>query len=156
MGFMVSTKGRYALRVMLDLAEGGGEEYVPLKDISDRQEIPHKYMEAIMSRLTKEGLVDAAHGKGGGYRLSRPAETYTVGEILTATEGDMVPVACLEGGFDCPRADVCKTLPVWRRLDKMIGDYLDSVRLVDLMDDAERDPRSLGRILAEPSQRPSS
>jgi Rrf2 family protein len=136
MGFMVSTKGRYALRVMLDLAEGGGDGYVPLKDISDRQEIPHKYMEAIMSRLTKEGLVDAVHGKGGGYRLSRPADTYTVGEILMATEGDVVPVACLEGGFECPRADGCKTLPIWRRLDGMIRNYLNSVRLTDLLEES--------------------
>ena len=136
MGFIVSTKGRYALRVMLDLAEGGEDAYVPLKDISDRQEIPHKYMEAIMSRLTKEGLVNAAHGKGGGYRLSRPADTYTVGEILMATEGDVVPVACLEGGFECPRAEECKTLPIWRRLDGMIRDYLNSVRLTDLLEES--------------------
>ena len=136
MGFIVSTKVRYALRVMLDLAEGGEDAYVPLKDISDRQEIPHKYMEAIMSRLTKEGLVNAAHGKGGGYRLSRPADTYTVGEILMATEGDVVPVACLEGGFECPRAEECKTLPIWRRLDGMIRDYLNSVRLTDLLEES--------------------
>ena len=136
MGFIVSTKGRYALRVMLDLAEGDVDAYVPLKDISDRQEIPHKYMEAIMSRLTKEGLVNAAHGKGGGYRLARPADTYTVGEILMATEGDVVPVACLEGGFECPRAEECKTLPIWRKLDGMIRDYLNSVRLTDLLEES--------------------
>ena len=134
MSYMVSTKGRYALRVMLDLAENGGDGYIPLKGISERQDVSLKYMEAIMPGLVKAGLVEAVHGKNGGYRLSRPAETYTVGEILEASEGPISSVACLSGSFECPRAETCRTLPVWRKLNGMIDGYLGSLPLTDLLE----------------------
>ena len=134
MGYLVSTKGRYALRMILDLAENSTGSYVPLKEIAERQNISLKYMEAIMPNLVKAGLVSAIQGKGGGYILSKNIGEYTVGEVLKASEGSMVPVSCLEGGFECPRAEGCKTLPIWRKLDGMIRDYLNSVRLTDLLE----------------------
>jgi Rrf2 family protein len=133
MSYMVSTKGRYALRVMLDLAENGGDGYLTLTDVSKRQDISQKYMEAIMPGLVKSGLVEAAHGKNGGYRLARPAETYTVGEVLRASEGPISSVACLDGMFECPRADTCRTLPIWKKLNEMIDDYLNSLPLTDFI-----------------------
>ena len=133
---VVSTKGRYALRVMIDLAEHSDAERTPLKEIVERQEISQKYIEAIMTMLSKHGFVDAAHGKGGGYRLNRKPEDYTVGEILRLTEGSLAPVACLqEGAASCPRKAVCSTLSMWKKLDRLIEGYLDSVSLADLMND---------------------
>ena len=131
---MISTRGRYALRVMIDLAEHGGGDFVPMKEVAARQEISLKYIERIMPLLTKENLVEGQHGKGGGYRLCRPPEDYPVGEILRATEGGLAPVACLErGAKPCPRAAECRTLPMWRKLDELIENYLDSVTVADLM-----------------------
>ena len=128
---MISTRGRYALRVLADLAEHRSEGYVPMKDVAARQEISLKYMEKILPVLTKNHIVD---GKGGGYRLSREPEEYTLGEILRLTEGSLAPVACLEcGAKACPRAASCPTLPVWSELDKRISGYLDSVTLADLV-----------------------
>ncbi len=135
---MISTRGRYALRVIIDLAEQCASGYVRLKDISERQGISLKYLESIMSLLSKNGLVDAVHGKGGGYKLARNTKEYSVGEILRLTEGSLAPVSCLEcEGSDCPRKASCRTLPVWNHLDKMINEYLDSVSIADLakMDD---------------------
>ena len=130
---MISTRGRYALRVMIDLAEQGRETYTPLKEVAERQRISTKYIEAIMASLSKAGLVDAVHGKGGGYRLNKPAEEYTVGEILRVTEGDLAPVACLEhGAAPCEYAGECKTLPVWDKLNLMINGYLDGITLAEL------------------------
>ena len=130
---MISTRGRYALRVMIDLAEQGRETYTPLKEVAERQRISKKYIEAIMASLSKAGLVDAVHGKGGGYRLNKPAEEYTVGEILRVTEGDLAPVACLEhGAKPCEYAADCKTLPVWDKLNLMINGYLDGITLAEL------------------------
>ena len=130
---MISTRGRYALRVMIDLAEQGSETYTPLKEVAERQRISKKYIEAIMASLSKAGLVDAVHGKGGGYRLNKPAEEYTVGEILRVTEGDLAPVACLEhGAAPCEYAGECKTLPVWDKLNLMINGYLDGITLAEL------------------------
>ena len=130
---MISTRGRYALRVMIDLAEQGRETYTPLKEVAERQRISKKYIEAIMASLSKAGLVDAGHGKGGGYRLNKPAEEYTVGEILRVTEGDLAPVACLEhGAAPCEYAGECKTLPVWDKLNLMINGYLDGITLAEL------------------------
>ncbi len=137
MGYLVSTKGRYALRVMLDLAENSNGRHVPLKEIAERQDISLKYMEAIMPNLVKAGLVSAVQGKGGGYMLSKDIGSYSVGEVLKASEGSMAPVACLDGGFDCPRSDVCKTRKVWERLDSMIDGYLDGLPLSELL---EREP----------------
>ena len=130
---MISTRGRYALRVMIDLAEQGRETYTPLKEVAERQRISKKYIEAIMASLSKAGLVDAVHGKGGGYRLNRDAKEYTVGEILRVTEGDLAPVACLEhGAKPCEYAGECKTLPVWDKLNLMINGYLDGITLAEL------------------------
>ncbi len=130
---MISTRGRYALRVMIDLAEQDEEAYTPLKEVAERQRISKKYIEAIMTSLSKAGLVDAAHGKGGGYRLNRKPREYTLGEILRVTERDLAPVACLEhGAAPCEYAGNCKTLPVWDKLNLMINEYLDGVTLEDL------------------------
>lgn len=131
---MISSKGRYALRVMIDLAENSGGEYIPLKEISARQEISQKYTESIMALLSKNALVDGQHGKGGGYRLSRLPESYRVGEILRITETSLAPVSCLECGAEkCSRAEDCRTLPMWSKLDKMINDFFDSITLADLI-----------------------
>ncbi len=131
---MVSTKGRYALRVMLDLCQHEEEGYISLKTIGERQGISVKYLEMIVSVLSKAGFVRSMRGKEGGYRLTRRPVEYSVGEILTLTEGSLSPVACVEcGGAGCQRADVCLTLPLWRRLDALIDGYLKNVTLEDLL-----------------------
>lgn len=130
----ISTRGRYALRVMIDLAEHCNGNFLPLKDIVARQEISQKYLESIMTDLSKAGMVDGQHGKGGGYKLNRAPEDYTVGEILRISEGDLAPISCLEqNAVKCERAQECKTLPMWRKLYGIINEYLDSVTLADLM-----------------------
>lgn len=130
---MISTRGRYALRVMIDLAEHGGD-FVPMKEVAARQEISLKYIERIMPLLTKENLVEGQHGKGGGYRLCRPPEDYPVGEILRATEGGLAPVACLErGAKPCPRAAECRTLPMWKKYYAMTNEFFDGISIADLM-----------------------
>ncbi|MBE6526477.1 MAG: Rrf2 family transcriptional regulator [Thermoplasmata archaeon] len=133
MSYLVSTKGRYALRVMLDLADRKGGESVPLKEIAERQELSLKYLESIMPALKESGLVISTAGKGGGYRLAKPASEYTVGEILKVSEDQIAPVACLNEGFVCTRADTCKTLPMWRKLEGVISDFLYTVKLTDLL-----------------------
>lgn len=131
---VVSTKGRYALRVMIDLAEHQAEGFIPLKEIAERQEISEKYLEAILKVLVKERFLVGLRGKGGGYRLSRSPETYTVGSILRLTEGSMAPVACLgEDAQPCPRAAQCRTLPMWTRFNQVMNDFFDSYTLSDLM-----------------------
>ena len=131
---MISTRGRYALRVMIDLAEHGGGDFVPMKEVAARQEISLKYIERIMPLLTKENLVEGQHGKGGGYRLCRPPEDYPVGEILRATEGGLAPVACLEcGAKPCPRAAECRTLPMWKKYYAMTNELFDGISIADLM-----------------------
>lgn len=131
---MISTKGRYALRVMIDLAQHGGDSYLALREIAERQDISVKYLEAIVSSLSRAGYVSGLRGKGGGYRLTRSPEEYTVGGILRLTEGSLAPVSCLEGGHTpCSRSAECATLPLWRELDKIIGSYLDGVTLADLI-----------------------
>ena len=131
---LVSTKGRYALRVMLELAQDDSAAYLPLPAIAERQGISEKYLESIISVLSKAGLVDGLRGKGGGYVLTRPPEQYTVGEILRLTEGSLAPVACLDGDCKgCSRSDECPTLDVWKNLDKLINDYLDGVTLDQLV-----------------------
>lgn len=130
----ISTRGRYALRVMVDLAEHKGEGFIPLKDVAERQEISQKYLESIMTDLSKAGVVEGVHGKGGGYRLNREPNEYTVGEILRLTEGDLAPIACLEGGAGgCERAESCRTLPMWKKLYRLIDDFFDGIALSDLM-----------------------
>ncbi len=131
---MISTKGRYALRVMLDLAEHNNGEYIPLKDIAGRQNISVKYLENILSALSKARLVDAARGKGGGYRLCRPASAYSAGEAVQLAEGGTAPVSCLgDGGRGCEQSANCLTLPLWEGLDRVVREYLDSVTLTDLL-----------------------
>ncbi len=131
---MISTKGRYALRVMIDLAEHDSGEYIPMKDIVKRQQVSQKYMERIMTMLSKADFVAAVHGKGGGYRLNRKPDEYIVGDILRLTEGSLAPVACLEcGAAECERADRCRTLPMWKDLNDKITDYFDGITIADLM-----------------------
>ena len=131
---LISTRGRYALRVLIDLAEHTGGGYITLRDIVKRQDISQKYVESIMTMLSKNNLVEGVHGKGGGYRLNREPDEYSVAEILKITEGTLAPVTCLEeGAKPCPRAAECRTLPMWDKLNAMITDYLDSVSLADLM-----------------------
>lgn len=131
---MISTRGRYALRVMIDIAEHSGGDFVPMKEVAARQEISLKYIERIMPLLTKENLVEGQHGKGGGYRLCRPPEDYSVGEILRATEGGLAPVACLEcGAKPCSRAAECRTLPMWQKYYAMTNEFFDGISVADLM-----------------------
>lgn len=130
---MISTKGRYALRVMLDLADQNSGDYIPLKDIAQRQEISVKYLENILASLSRAGLVDAIRGKGGGYRLSRPAEDYSAGEIIRLAEGGLASVSCLRDDQPgCEKAGHCRTLPLWIGLDKVVYDYLNQISLADL------------------------
>lgn len=131
---LISTKGRYAMRVLIDLAEHQADGYIPLKAIAQRQEISEKYLESIIKLLVKAKLLTGVRGKGGGYRMTRPPEQYTVGQVLRLTEESLAPVSCLEDGADaCERAAECRTLELWRGLDKAINDYLDSVTVADLM-----------------------
>lgn len=130
----ISTRGRYALRVMIDLAEHDSGAHIPLKDIVARQNISQKYIEGIMTDLSKAGLVEGLHGKGGGYKLNREPDMYTVGDILRVTEGDLAPIACLEKNAPvCDRVSECKTLPMWKKFYELINEYFDSVKLSDLM-----------------------
>ncbi len=132
---MISTKGRYALRVMVDLAQCRQEGYMPLKEIAQRQEISEKYLESILKSLVQARLLVGVRGKGGGYHLTRKPEEYTVGSILRLTEGDLAPVACLcSGAAPCPRQEQCATLPMWQKLNGMIQTFFDSVTLADLME----------------------
>ena len=136
----ISTKGRYSLRMLLDLAMHSDEGYISLKDIAQRQQISKKYLEQIVPLLSRSGLLKANRGYQGGYMLSKPASQYTVGEILRLTEGDLAPVACLEGEEnDCPRAAECITLPVWKGLYDVINDYLEKITLQSIIDDFNAD-----------------
>ena len=133
---IVSTKGRYALRVMVSFAQRGGEEYIPLKEIAEAEGISQKYLESIMTTLSKAGFVDAVHGKGGGYRLNRPPEGYTVGSILKLTEGGLSAVSCTaQGASACARTECCQAKPTWDKLDKMIDDFFEGITLADLLND---------------------
>lgn len=130
---MVSTRGRYALRVMIDLAEHNNGKFIPLKDIAERQEISEKYLESIVKSLTKADVLEGLRGKGGGYRLTRPAEEYNVYEILKLTEGSMAPVSCLEDtARECERRGMCATLPVWKGLEKVVREYLSGITIQEL------------------------
>ena len=132
---LISTRGRYALRVMIDLAEHQSEEFISLKGIAERQEISEKYLESIIRMLVKARMLDSLRGKGGGYRLKKAPEQYTVGGILRLTEESLAPVSCLEAGADvCPRMSKCRALSLWQGLDRVINSYLDSVTIADLME----------------------
>lgn len=131
---LISTRGRYALRVMIDLAEHCNGEYIPMKAVANRQDLSLKYIERIMPVLSKNNLVEGVHGKGGGYRPTRKASEYKIGEILRLTEGDLAPVSCLECNAEkCSRADKCKTLPMWKGFHDMANKYFDSITLEDLI-----------------------
>ena len=133
---IVSTKGRYALRVMVNLAQKAGEEYIPLKEIAEAEGISQKYLEAIMTTLSKAGFVDAVHGKGGGFRLNRTPAEYTVGSILKLTEGGLSAVSCTsQGAAACSRSTCCDTLHMWEKLDKLINDFFEGYTIADLLND---------------------
>ena len=131
---IVSTKGRYALRVMVRLALYGSDSYIPLKEIAEAESISQKYLESIMTTLSKAGFVDAVHGKGGGYRLIRQPAEYTVGSILKLTEGSLAAVSCTaQGPAACSRTTCCQTKPMWEKLDKMIDEFFEGITLEDLL-----------------------
>lgn len=131
---MISTKGRYALRVMIDLAEQDSETYIPLEEIAARQEISKKYLEIILKILVKEKLLKGVRGKGGGYRLTRQPSQYRVSEILELTEGSLDTVACLKEDADpCPKKESCKTLPMWKKYNEMVHDFFYRITLEDLV-----------------------
>ena len=130
----VSTKGRYALRVIVDLAEHASGDFIPLRAVAERQNISQKYLEAIMTSLSKAGLVEGAHGKGGGYRLCRPPENYSVREILEVTEGELAPVACLKKDSPpCDMSERCRTIAMWRELYKTLNKIFESYTVADLL-----------------------
>ena len=129
----IYTKGRYALRVLIDLAEHNNGVYIPMKDVAERQDISLKYLERILPTLSKSGLIDSLHGKGGGYRLTREPDQYSVWEILQITEGDLAPVACLEcNAKPCYRAAECPTLPMWEQYYLLTKDYFSKITIADL------------------------
>ncbi len=131
---MISTRGRYALRVLIDLAEHQNDGFIPMKEVAKRQGISLKYLERILPVLIKNKLLDGLPGKGGGYRLNRPPEEYIVGHILRLTEGDLAPVACLEcDAKPCSRTAECKTLPMWEKYNKLTNDFFDGITIADLL-----------------------
>ena len=134
----ISTKGRYALRVMVDLAEHQDEGFVPLKEIAQRQEISEKYLEAVLKVLVRERILVGLRGKGGGYKLGKPPEQYKVGTFLRLTEGELAPVACLEShALPCSRAAQCRTLPMWEKFDQVVTEFFDGYTIADLMRSAD-------------------
>ena len=136
---IVSTKGRYALRVMVYLAGSPEGAYVPLKEIAESEGISQKYLESIMTVLSKGDLVDALHGKGGGYRLNKPTKEYTVGSILKLTEGSLNVASCTaQGAAACSRSTCCTTLPMWERLDKMIDEFFEGITLEDILKESKQ------------------
>lgn len=131
---MISTRGRYALRVVIDLAERDDGGYTAMKEVAERQGISLKYLERILPLLVKGRMIEGVHGKGGGYRLMCRPEEIRVGDILRLTEGNLAPVACLDCGAEpCQRTAECRTLPMWKRLSDVVNDYLDSVTVADLL-----------------------
>lgn len=136
---IVSTKGRYALRVMVYLAQNRGGTYIPLKEVAEAEEISQKYLEAIMTILSKAGFVDAVHGKGGGYRLNRSPAEYTVGSILKLTEGSLASVSCTsDGPAACSRTSCCSALPMWEKLDGMIDSFFEGITIADLLEETAK------------------
>ena len=135
---IVSTKGRYALRVMVCFAQRDAGEFVPLKEIAESEGISQKYLESIMTVLSKANFVDAVHGKGGGYRLNREPEKYTIGSILKLTEGSLAAVSCTtQGPAACSRSTCCQTKPMWDKLDRMIDEFFEDITLANLLENNE-------------------
>ena len=155
---MISTKGRYALRVMIDMAQQETDEYIPLEEIAQRQGISKKYLESILSSLVKAHLIKGVRGKGGGYKLTRSTNEYPVGEILELAEGTLALVACTEDTCEavCGRKEECKTLPMWITFDKIVHDFFYSITLEDLMKDGgfeavKRSQASMNPVISEES-----
>lgn len=141
---MISTRGRYALRVLIDLAEHEGDQYIPMKEIANRQNISLKYLEQIVPTLSKNGFVEGVHGRGGGYRLLKKPEECIIGEILRLTEGDLAPVACLEhDAKPCERAYACRTYPMWVGFQRVVNQYFDGITLADIMNTDPADHYSI-------------
>jgi len=131
---MISTRGRYALRVMIDLASNKNDGFVPMKDVAKRQDLSLKYLEQILPDLKKNNLIYGIQGKGGGYQLTKKPEEYTIGEILRAAEKDLAPVSCLvKGAKECERRKSCKTIDFWKGLSEVVNEYIDSKKLSDLL-----------------------
>ena len=131
---LVSTRGRYALRVMIDLAENQKDGYIPMKTVAERQDISLKYLERILPSLVKSGYIEGIQGKGGGYKLTWEPSEYRIGDILRLTEGSLAPVACLEcGAKPCDREGECRTIAMWKKFDTLVNEYLDGITLADLM-----------------------
>ena len=131
---MISTRGRYALRVMIDLAEQQTSRFIPLKEVAERQEISEKYLESIVKNLVQTGYLEGLRGKGGGYRLVKPPEEYTVGAILRLMEGSLAPVSCLEQrAYPCTREQHCRTLPMWKQLYELVNNFFDGITIADLI-----------------------
>jgi Rrf2 family protein len=144
----ISTRGRYAVRLMLDLAQNDSDHYITIKSISERQEISSKYLEQIISILSRAGFVKSVRGSQGGYKLARPAEDYTIGMILRLIEGSLVPVACMDDDPNqCPRCETCATLDVWRKIDEAVSTVVDNITLADLIN---KQCRSSGVTKREP------
>ena len=135
---IVSTRGRYALRVMICFAQKGSEEYTPLKEVAENEGISQKYLESIMTSLSKAGFVDAHHGKGGGYRLNRKPEEYTIGSILKLTEGNLNGVNCTADTEGCDRISCCQAKPMWDKLNGLINDFFEGITLADLLDTPQK------------------
>ena len=131
---LISTKGRYAIKVMVDLAEHYGQGYISLQDIANRQEISEKYLENIIRSLVAENLLEGQRGKGGGYRLTKSPDEYTVGTILRLTEGSLSPVSCLTESGQCEKYENCNSIKIWQEADRIINEYFDSVNLTAMMD----------------------
>lgn len=139
---MISTKGRYALRVMVDLADHNDGSFIPLNDIAERQGISEKYLESIVSSLSKAKIVESIRGKGGGYRLNRPLEEYTVAEILNCTEGEFAPVSCLSTDEnECERRNECPTLSMWKNLQDMVNNYFENVTIRNLVESIKKEEK---------------
>ena len=138
---MISTRGRYAMRIMIELATNEEKEYLTLKEVAENQGISEKYLESIIKILVKDGMVFGMRGKGGGYKLAKSPEECTVGSILKLTEGSLAPVSCLEGErYGCDRAGECVTLPVWKELGDIIDDYLESITLANVVNQTKKVP----------------
>jgi Rrf2 family protein len=131
---LVSTKGRYAIKVMTDLAEHYGQGYISLQDIADRQEISEKYLENIIRSLVADNLLEGQRGKGGGYKLTKSPEEYTLGRILRLTEGSLSPVSCMTESGQCEKVDNCNSMKVWQEADRIINEYFDSVKLSSMLE----------------------
>ncbi len=143
---LISTRGRYALRMMIDLAAHEGEGFIALKDIAQRQQISKKYLEQIIPVLNHSGLLQTVRGAGGGYRLVKKPEEYTVGEILRVTEGNLAPVSCLESGVNtCPKCEECMTLSIWSGLQQVVDSFLDSITLKSVLEGSVQSPETFLR-----------